>query len=104
MTKKNDNMLTQQQIADMRSGMERLRQKLMAEKWPQKYMFKFVMPNEKAKLDSVLEALPQNGDIRFRNSSGDKFVCVTCVATMKSADAVIDVTSKACAVEGVISL
>ncbi len=97
-------MLTQQQIADMRTGMERLRQKLMAERWPQKYMFKFVMPNDRAKLDKVLEALPQDGETRFRNSNGDKYVGVTCVATMTSADAVIDVTSKACAIDGVISL
>lgn len=97
-------MLTQQRIADMRSGLERLREKLAAERWPQKYMFKFVLPNDKAKLDQVLEALPQSGTTSFRNSNGDKYVGVTCVATMPSADAVIDVTSKACAVEGVVSL
>lgn len=97
-------MLTQQRIADMRSGLERLRGKLAAERWPQKYMFKFVLPNDKAKLDQVLEALPQSGTTSFRNSNGDKYVGVTCVAIMPSADAVIDVTSKACAVEGVVSL
>lgn len=97
-------MLTQQKIADMRSGLERLRAKLAAERWPQKYMFKFVLPNDKAKIDQVLEALPQSGTTSFRNSNGDKYVGVTCVAVMPSADAVIDVTSKACAVEGVVSL
>lgn len=97
-------MLTQQKIADMRSGLERLREKLAAERWPQKYMFKFVMPNDRAKIDRVLEALPQTGTTSFRNSNGDKYVGVTCVAMMTSADAVIDVTTKACAVEGVISL
>lgn len=97
-------MLQQQKIADMRTGLERLRAKLAAEKWPQKYMFKFVMPNDKAKIDQVLEALPQSGTTTFRNSNGDKYVGVTCVAVMTSADAVIDVTSKACSVQGVISL
>lgn len=97
-------MLQQQKIADMRTGLERLRAKLAAEKWPQKYMFKFVMPNDKAKIDQVLEALPQSGTTTFKDSSAGKYVGVTCVAFMPSADAVIDVTSRACSVEGVISL
>lgn len=97
-------MLSQQKVADMRTGLERLREKLLAERWPQKYMFKFVMPNDKAKMDAVLEALPTNGETRFRNSSGDKYVAVTCVAVMPSADAVMDVTTRACAIPGVISL
>ncbi len=96
--------LTQQKLADMQAGLERLRAKLAAERWPQKYMFKFVLPNDKAKLDQVLEALPQNGETRFRDSAGGKYVGVTCVATMTSADAVMDVTVRACSVEGVISL
>ncbi len=96
--------LTQQKLADMQAGLERLRAKLAAERWPQKYMFKFVLPNDKARLDQVLEALPQTGETRFRNSAGDKYVGVTCVAVMTSADAVMDVTTKACSIEGVISL
>lgn len=97
-------MVTQQQIAGMQAGMERLREKLKAEKWPQKYMFKFVLPNDRTKLDNIMELLPTNGKVTFRDSKGGKYVGVTCVAEMSSADAVMSVTSAVCAIEGVISL
>ena len=82
----------------------RLREQLMKLSWPQKYMFKFVMPNDSSKVDAVVEMLPKSGLTTFKNSSNGKYVSVSCVATMASADDVLDITERAASVEGVISL
>ena len=82
----------------------RLREQLMKLSWPQKYMFKFVLPNDSSKVDAVVEVLPKDGLTTFKNSSGGKYVSVSCVATMASADDVLDVTERAAAIDGVISL
>ena len=78
-----------------------LRARLEHEKWPQKYMFKFVLPNDRAKIDAALELLPTT---TFTNSRTGKYVSISCVANMASADAVMEVTSRVCQIEGVISL
>ncbi len=72
--------------------------------WPKKYMFKFIMANDQSKVNAVMEVLPTTGTIRFDNSKTGKYVSITCVATMPSAEAVMDVTTKAIAIPGVISL
>ena len=83
---------------------ERLRAKLAKEKWPQKYMFKFIMPNSQETIDKVLEILPTNGKTTFNNSKNGKYVAITCVTTMMSAEAVMDITTKACEIPNVMSL
>ncbi|MBQ3635079.1 MAG: DUF493 family protein [Bacteroidales bacterium] len=81
-----------------------LRARLEHEKWPQKYMFKFVLPNDRAKIDAALELLPTTSRTTFTNSRTGKYVSISCVANMASADAVMEVTSRVCQIEGVISL
>lgn len=82
----------------------RLHERLQRERWPQPYMFKFIMPNDRATIDKVLETLPRDGEPRFSNSRNGKYTCITCVVPMPSAEAVMEVTTKACGIDGVISL
>ncbi|MFV0375982.1 MAG: DUF493 family protein [Mangrovibacterium sp.] len=82
-----------------------LRYRLMeVETWPLDYMFKFIVPNNEDKVDRVKALLPQNGTFSFKHTSNLKHVSVTCVAQMKSADEIIDITEKVDAIEGVLAL
>ena len=81
-----------------------LHEQLKKVKWPSQYMFKFIMPNDRNTIDSVLEVLPSVATPRFTSSKNGKYTCITCVMTMPSAEAVMDVTMKVCAVKGVMSL
>ncbi len=82
----------------------RLHEQLKKLNWPQPYMFKFIMPNERATIDQVLEVLPDKAEPRFTQSKNGKYSCITCVITMPSAEAVLKVTTDACAIKGVMSL
>ncbi|WP_319231012.1 DUF493 family protein [Draconibacterium orientale] len=82
-----------------------LRYRLMeSEKWPLKYMFKFIVPNEAGKVDQVKALLPKGGKVTFKHTANLKHVSVTCVALMESADQIIVITEKADKIEGVIVL
>lgn len=85
--------------------LERLRTRLLEEKrWPQKYMFKFIVPNESGKVNAVVLLLPENGETSFRPSKDIHYVGITNVVMMNSADEVIDVVKRVTSIEGVISL
>ena len=82
-----------------------LRYRLMeSEKWPLKYMFKFIIPNEEGKVDQVKALLPTEGEVSFKHTENLKHVSVTCVALMESADQIIVITEKVDKIEGVIVL
>lgn len=85
--------------------LERLRvQLLKTEKWPLKYMFKFIVPNSNGRVNAVVETLPQGGQTTFKPSKDLHYVSVTHVNNMPSADSIIDAVTRATAIEGVISL
>ncbi len=84
-------------------------QKLLAKlkenkKWPLLYMFKFIVPNEHGKVDEIKDLLPKHGQVSFKHTKNLKYVSVTCKASMKSAEDIIEVTAKASQIKGVISL
>ena len=82
-----------------------LRYRLMeTENWPLKYMFKFIIPNEKGKVDQVKALLPKEGKVTFKHTANLKHVSVTSVALMESADQIIEITEKVDKIEGVIVL
>ena len=83
-----------------------LRYRLMEteEKWPVKYMFKFISPNEDGKVDAVKALLPDHGALSFRHTSSLKYVSITCVAMMKSADEIVEITEKVDQIDGIIVL
>ncbi len=91
--------------ADRRINLDKLRYRLLEENdWPKAYMFKFIVPNQDGKVDRVKSLMPAQGALSFKHTKNLKFVSITCVATMASADAVIDVTEQAMLVGGVIPL
>lgn len=82
-----------------------LRYRLMENgSWPMKYMFKFISPNHDGKLDKIKALLPEGGTTTFKHTPDLKYVSVTCIAMMDSADEIIEVTEKADKIEGVIVL
>ena len=82
-----------------------LRYRLMeAEEWPLEYMFKFIAPNKDGKVDQIKALLPVHGEISYNHTPNFKHVAITCVAIMKDADQIIDVTEKVNEIEGVIIL
>lgn len=84
---------------------ESLKEKLSNnEVWPLRYMFKFIVPNSEGKVDLVKSYMPANGKVTFKHTSSLKFVSITCVAEMNSAEEIIEITRKANSVSGVIPL
>ena len=72
--------------------------------WPLKYMFKFIVENEGGKVDQIVSLLPNNGQLTFNHTENLKYVSVTCVAQMNSAEDIVEITSKAGEIKGVIAL
>lgn len=73
-------------------------------KWPQLYMFKFIVPNQHGKVDKVVSMLPEKGEFSFNHTKSMRHVAVTCKAVMKHPDEVIKITQEITAIEGVIDL
>jgi len=85
--------------------LERLRiQLLKTERWPLKYMFKFIVPNSDGRVNTVVGMLPQGGQTSFKPSKDLHYVSVTHVNFMPSADSIIEMVTRATSVDGVISL
>jgi putative lipoic acid-binding regulatory protein len=72
--------------------------------WPLKYMFKFISSNQGGKVDKIKALLPETEIMTFKHTSNLKYVSVTCIALMDSADQIIEITEKVDKIEGVIVL
>ncbi len=84
---------------------DKLREMLLINKeWPLKYMFKFVVPNEDGKVDKVVGLLPKSDEISYKHTKSLKFVSVTCVTEMPTADDIIIISNKIASIPGVISI
>ncbi len=85
--------------------LDRLRAQLIkADHWPVRYMFKFIAPNNELVLKNLLATMPANGQTKVMPSHGGRYVSVTHVNNMYSADDIIKFTIKATSVDGVIAL
>ncbi len=73
-------------------------------KWPLLYMFKFIVPNTDGKVQNVVDQLPKHGTVTFKHTKNLKYVSVTCKASMKSPEAIIEVTNTISSIDGVMSL
>ena len=84
---------------------DKLKSELLQEKkWPLKYMFKFIAPNEDGKVKEVVSILPANGKVSYKHTKNLKFVSITCVAMMKTADSIVDKLEEVGKISGVMSL
>ncbi len=89
----------------MSSDIEKIKSMLWAEqKWPGIYYFKFIVPNDKVKLDQVKKLFKFEGDITYRTSRDIRFIALSCKQEMKNPDDVLELYRKASEIEGVISL
>ncbi len=87
------------------STYSKLQQKLEENKnWPLLYMYKFIVPNEKGKVQHVKSLLPEKGELSYKHTKNLKYVSITCKSLMPDAKSIIEVHANISAIEGVISL
>ena len=85
--------------------LENIRSMLWAQqKWPGIYYFKFIVPNDKEKLDLIRGLFLLPDQITYRTSKDIRFIALSCKQMMKNPDEVLAIYEKAKAVEGVIAL
>ncbi len=72
--------------------------------WPLKYMFKFIVPNKEGKVEKVINIFPKDTKKSFKHTENLKYVSVTCVLEMNSADEIIKITEDAMSIPGVMML
>lgn len=74
--------------------------------WPAPYLFKFIVPTDKKKIQQILgffEDIP-NAKAKTKTSSKGQYTSVSIEAVMDSADAVIEKYQHVSVVEGLLSL
>jgi hypothetical protein len=74
------------------------------QKWPGIYFFKFIVPNEKDKLEQVKRLFKFQEDITYRTSRDIRFIALSCKQEMKNPDEVLALYKTASEIDGVISL
>jgi uncharacterized protein len=73
--------------------------------WPAKYLYKFIVPSEKEKIEMIENAFDQMGAvIDTRQSKTGKFTSISVDVMMPSAELIIKKYQEVSAVEGIISL
>lgn len=89
----------------MSGDIDKIKSMLWSEqKWPGIYYFKFIVPNEKEKLEQVRKLFRNEVDITYRTSRDIRFIALSCKQEMKNPDEVLALYKTASAIEGVISL
>lgn len=89
----------------MDSKYKKLRETLMEqEKWPLLFYFKFIVPNNQYKIDTLKALFPNPEKVTFKVSKNIRFVSVSCKETMPDVDSIIDIYEKASQIEQVIAL
>ncbi len=81
-----------------------LEQLLKNKEWPLVYMFKFIVPNRDGLVEKVVSILPTNGKMSFNHTKSLKYVAITCIAEMESAELIVSTTSEATDIKGVMAL
>jgi hypothetical protein len=74
------------------------------QKWPGIYFFKFIVPNDKVKLEQVKKLFKHEEHITYRTSKDIRFIALSCKQEMENPDEVLAIYQKAGEIEGVISL
>jgi len=73
--------------------------------FPSKYMYKFIIPNEDDKIKAIEDVFDHSGAvIESKPSKTGKYLSLTILVNLKSADEVIEKYREVGKVEGVISL
>ncbi|MBR6251292.1 MAG: hypothetical protein IKR17_08890 [Bacteroidales bacterium] len=89
---------------EQEQALVKLRNQLEREKWPQKYAFKFIMPNDGFTIKQVEMVLPTDGQRSARLSKNGKYLALTHICMAPAAEMVTRVTGMAMEVPGVMTL
>lgn len=82
-----------------------LQEKLNKQKWPGKYMFKFIVPNDQDHIGKVLAlVINPKAQVRTALSKNGKYASISIVEVMKSSQAIIDRYKEAEKIPGLYSL
>ena len=85
---------------------ERLKVELNnANEWPAEYLFKFIVPTSKDRIDAVENAFDRLGAvISTKKSKNDNFTSISINVQMESAQNIVDKYIEVSVIEGIISL
>ena len=73
--------------------------------WPSEYLFKFIVPSDKVKIQAIQDIFNNTGAvIQTKESRNGKYTSLSINVRMKNPDAVITKYKEVALVEGVISL
>lgn len=72
--------------------------------WPIKYPFKFIVVNDIDKIQIVKSLLPNGDSATYKTSKNGKYVSVSSVAMMKTAEDIIYIYEQISEIKGVIAL
>ncbi len=74
------------------------------EKWPDVYLFKFIVPNDPHHLAQVTALFDENGDISMHPSRNGNFISVSVKELMLDVDSIIHRYVEASKINGLIAL
>ena len=90
---------------DMDEQLLKLRNALLKDKkWPQKYMFKFIVPNQNEKIEEVKNLFNKTDKLSFKVSKDIRYVSITSQRWVSTPDEVIQLYQRASKIERLIAL
>ncbi|MFT5779535.1 MAG: hypothetical protein ACI837_002494 [Crocinitomicaceae bacterium] len=81
-----------------------LREQLNLLKWPDVYLFKFIVPNELELVARVTAMFDDGTDLVYRASKNDKYMSISVKELMLNVDSIIEKYKVAHEIEGLIAL
>ncbi len=81
-----------------------LRAQLELLEWPNVYLFKFIMPNDKIKIAQITALFDSNAQLSLHPSGKGNYTSISVKTVMLSVDEIITIYKLASAIEGVITL
>jgi uncharacterized protein len=72
--------------------------------WPQKYMFKFIVPADMDKIAKVEALFHESAVIYRKESQKGNFISITAKQNMDNAEQIIDIYEQATKIENIVSL
>jgi hypothetical protein len=89
----------------MNDNIEKFRELLAENKeWPMLYYFKFIVQNNKEKLDHVKELFADPAAITYNSSRDIRFISLSCKQMMPDTESILEIYRKASLVDGLIAL
>ena len=89
---------------EKKANYDELLKLLKQDKWPRKYMYKFIVPFDVEKLNALKDLFGNHAQIMHKESKTGKYISFTATQSMKNPEAVIDIYKRAAKIENVITL